>query len=107
MSESNIMKRIMLAASRAGMRLFRNNCGVAKFPNGTAVRYGIANPGGSDLIGWTTRVYNGKRVAVFTAIEVKTDTGRPSEEQLRFLDAVRMAGGIAILARSEADLPND
>jgi hypothetical protein len=72
------------------------------------VRYGLANPGGSDLIGWTSRTVTpdmvGKKIAIFTAVEVKTATGRTSEAQRNFLQAVETAGGIAVIAHNEADL---
>jgi hypothetical protein len=35
----------------------------------------------------------------FLAVEVKTKTGRPTKEQLRFIEAVQSAGGIAGIAR--------
>jgi hypothetical protein len=41
----------------------------------------------------------GKRIAVFTAVEVKTKTGRVSDEQKRFIKNVNDAGGIAKIER--------
>lgn len=106
-SEQSIQSRIMLALGRGASRVFRNNIGVAKFPNGSTVRYGVANPGGSDLIGWTsieiTSDMVGNKIAVFTAIEVKDTKGRPSEEQLNFIKCVLSAGGRAGIARSVED----
>jgi hypothetical protein len=106
--EVNLMRRIMLAASRAGATIWRNNAGVARYPDGSVVRYGVANPGGSDLIGLRTIEVTpdmvGRKVAVFIAIEVKTPSGRLTDDQRRFLDFVRAAGGIGIVARSEDDL---
>jgi hypothetical protein len=46
----------------------------------------------------------GSVVGVFTAIEAKTDTGRPTQEQIRFIDHVKKNGGIAIIAREEEDI---
>lgn len=54
-------------------------------------------PGISDLIGWT-------RTGQFLAVEVKSATGRPTAEQLNFLEAVRLSGGVGTIARSAADL---
>jgi hypothetical protein len=45
----------------------------------------------------------GQRVAIFAAIEVKTPTGRPTEEQINFIGRVNKAGGIAGIARSPED----
>ena len=94
--ESSILQQIRLAAAPAV--LFRNNSG-SYMKDGYFIRYGVGQPGGSDLIGWTTR--NG--IAVFTAIEVKTATGRVSPEQENFINVVRRAGGIAGIARSVED----
>lgn len=50
--------------------------------------------GYSDLTGW--RRSDGK----FVAIEVKTNRGRASKEQLHFIEQVKQAGGLAGIARS-------
>lgn len=103
-SEARIQNEIRLETAKAGARLFRNNCGQFRKPSGEVIRYGVSNPGGSDLIGWTTITITpdmvGKEVAVFTAVEVKTARGRPSEKQVMFIDAVNSAGGMAGIARS-------
>lgn len=103
-SEGNIMRRIMLAlGKRPDVRLFRNNVGVAVFPDGSRVAYGLA-PGSSDIIGWksveVSRDMVGQRLAVFVAVEVKGERGRLTEHQLRFIDTVRQFGGIAGVATS-------
>lgn len=71
------------------------------------IRYGVGNPGGSDLIGLHTVTVTpdmvGQRLAVFTAIEVKTPVGRVSEQQQRFIAMVKGLGGIAGVARSVED----
>jgi hypothetical protein len=55
------------------------------------------------LIGWTEKEITpemvGRKVAIFTALEVKTPTGRASKEQINFIRVVREAGGIAGIAR--------
>lgn len=107
MKETNIQAVIMLALSEMGILIFRNNVGALPDRNGRIVRYGVCNPGGSDLIGATpvtiTQDMVGSTVAVFTAIECKTALGQPTDAQLRFIDAVRRAGGRAGIARSAAD----
>jgi hypothetical protein len=107
MNESEILKRVMLAVSKIGCRLHRNNIGVLKDSTGRFVRYGVCNPGGSDALGWYTVTITpdmvGRKLAVFTAIETKTATGKPTPEQLNFIDQVKKAGGIAGIARSEAE----
>jgi hypothetical protein len=60
--------------------------------------------GFSDLFGWTPRIITpadvGFSLPVFTAVECKSPTGRPSESQRNFLGAVERAGGYAGVARS-------
>jgi hypothetical protein len=90
--ESDLYGPILLALSRAGARVFRNNVGQARYKGGHVVRYGLA-PGSADLIGWTP---DGR----FLALEVKTPRGRLSAQQAAFLDAVRAAGGVAACVRS-------
>ena len=105
MTEATLMRRIMLYMSKRCI-LFRNQSGFY-VQDGRPIRYGLGNPGGSDLIGWTpvkiTPDMVGKTYAIFTALEVKTDKGRPTKEQVAFIEAVKRAGGIAEIVRSEDD----
>jgi len=106
-SEQAIQQSIILAHSKGPTRLLRNNCGQCQTKDGRVIRYGVGNPGGSDLIGFHTVTITpdmvGRQVAVFTALEVKTPTGRATEQQQRFLAMVEAHGGIAGIARSVAD----
>jgi hypothetical protein len=101
-NEQLVQNSIRAALGRGPVRLFRNNTGALKDESGRLVRFGLA-PGSSDLIGWRTVEVTedmvGSSIAVFTAIEVK-DRGRPTPQQLNFLEAVTNAGGIAGVARS-------
>lgn len=110
MKESNIQNQVRLAASGAGAVLFRNNVGQVEVEGGRVIRYGVCNPGGSDLIGWKPVVITesmvGSTLAVFCAVEVKRPGGKVSESQQRFLDAVKRSGGIAGVARSAQDALN-
>lgn len=94
--EGALMRRIMLALSEAGAITWRNNVGYATYPNGVVVKYGVCNPGGSDLVG----IAPGGR---FLAIEVKVPGAQPTAEQQRFIDAVKAAGGVAGVVRSIED----
>lgn len=107
MSETAALQAIRLALGLIpGLTLWRNNCGALRDHTGRLVRYGLANPGGADLIGYRTVTITpdmvGKQVAVFTALEVKAPGGthRVTQEQRHFLDTVEAAGGIAGVARS-------
>lgn len=105
MSEGVLMRKIQ-AALRKTCILWRNQSGAYK-QGDTWIRYGIANPGGSDLIGWTSVTVTpemvGKRCAIFTALEIKTDKGRATKEQEAFVAAVKRAGGIAEIVHSEEE----
>lgn len=104
-NEHTVQNRIRLALGAGAARLFRNNTGALKDAAGRLVRYGLC-PGSSDLIGWKRLTITpdmvGQEVAVFVAIEVK-DRGRATPEQLRFIEAVQNAGGLAGVARSVDD----
>lgn len=95
-SEVNIMNEIMIALSKAGCLVWRNNVGAWKDPSGRVIRYGVGGRGGADLLGVAP---DGRALAV----ECKTATGRIRPEQLTFIAAVQKAGGRSGLARSVAD----
>lgn len=107
--ETAVQQRIRLAVgSLPGFRLWRNNSGKLPDPRtGRWVQFGVASPGGSDLIGYRTITITpdmvGQQVAVFTAFEIKTATGRATPAQRHFIDHIRRAGGIAAIVRSTAD----
>lgn len=106
--------------SEPGVVLYRNQSGQAVYTNKATGRtytvpYGLA-PGGSDLIGWRsveiTPEMVGQRVAVFVAIEVKAPVNEKKankkekqrqEQQKMFVALVERSGGLAGVARSEAD----
>lgn len=89
------MREIQLKCSQMGWRVFRNNIG--SYRRGKAyIKYGVCNPGGSDLIGFTDR-------GRFIAIECKVDTPT-TNAQMKFLQAVIRSGGIGIVARSTDDV---
>jgi len=127
MNEHNIQQSIRLALSQTGARIFRQNVAQAWTGDATKIHQGRmmfveagsvviknARPlhaglckGSSDLIGWTPLTITpdmvGKKIAVFTAVEVKTRTGKITTEQQNFIDRVRLDGGIAGVARSTDD----
>ena len=114
--ETKIQNQILLSLSNAGCTVWRNETagawvgrvvhrepGVITLANPSALAAGLC-VGSSDLIGITpvtiTPDMVGQTIGVFTAVEVKTETGRPTKEQLNFINAVKAAGGIAGIARS-------
>jgi hypothetical protein len=111
MSEADILARSLLAVGALpGIRLSRNNTGAAMDRTGRLVRYGLFQPGGSDVIGFKsviiTREMVGRPAAIFTAMEAKTEGGRFRPGQREFLQMVRDAGGIAGVIRSPEDALN-
>ena len=107
MKETAIQQAVRLALSQAGAVMFRNNQGSYQDDQGRWIKYGVCNPGGSDLIGWTSVTVTpdmvGKTVALFTAVEVKTSKGRVTDAQQNFIDQVNKAGGRAGVVRSSTD----
>jgi hypothetical protein len=104
--ESALLAQLLVSCSRLGARLWRNNCGQVQV-RGQWIRYGIGNPGGSDLIGYLpvtiTPEMVGHTVAVFIALEAKTATGRVRPEQAQFLHIVGGHGARAGVVRSVED----
>jgi len=110
MTEKTIQKNIRFAlCRRQDVRVFNNDTGMAYRPKPGfkpnmslfhPIHYGLVK-GGSDLVGWKSITITpemvGKKVAVFTALEVKVPGKRMnvSEQQKFFLEAVNEAGGIS------------
>lgn len=103
MSEQELQQRIRLELGRGPVRLWRNNVGALRDQRGRLVSYGLC-PGSSDLIGLRRlRVapeHLGQELAVFCALEIKSQRGRPTAEQQRFLALVQAMGGLAGVIRT-------
>lgn len=108
MSETELNRSILLNISVGPTRLFRNNIGTYQDARGNWIKYGICNPGGSDLIGWhkvtITPDMVGCTVPVFFVVEGKFGRNKATKEQLAFIDAVQRAGGIGTVAYSVEDV---
>jgi hypothetical protein len=106
MSEQELQQRIRLELGRGPVRLWRNNVGALRDQRGRLVTYGLC-PGSSDLIGLRRITVDpehlGQQLAVFCAIEIKSQRGQPTPEQQQFLAAVEQLGGWAGVARSLAE----
>ena len=105
--ERNIQNLIRLELSKNGVTSFRNNVGGTKTDSGGWIDFGVGGKGGSDLICITpitiTPDMVGQTVGIFTAIEVKNRTRKPTPEQVKFIDFINKNGGLAGVARSPAD----
>lgn len=114
--ESHLEKQVLLALSRGPIRLFRNSValgwvgnfagqseGVTLLRNARRNSFGLA-VGSGDLIGWKTVTVTpdmvGKKLAVFSSLELKAPRGKIREEQLNWDRAVNLAGGLSGIVRS-------
>ena len=122
-SEHVVQQQVLAQFGSGPVRLWRNNVGTGWAGQATRVTAGnlqaIAHTlrpgdvvvrngrplhaglcvGSSDLIGY--RQVDG--LAQFVALEVKSERGRPTPEQTRFLDHISSAGGCAAVIRSIED----
>lgn len=123
--ENTATENVKLRASMYGANLLRNNTGVAYTKDGRPVFFGLGNEGKKgdsdirtpDLVGWTevtiTPEMVGKKVAVFTAPEVKQlgfikklsyNVNTREYGQNIFRQQVINAGGIADFVTCAADV---
>ena len=109
-TEKDIERTLILHASQCGATMFKNNVGKLRDERGNIVTFGLCK-GSSDLIGWTpvtiTPDMVGKKIAVFTAVEVKLNKNgkyKATDDQKRFISAVLNNGGFAGVADCKKDL---
>ena len=85
------------------VKLYRNNRGVAVYGN-KQVAYGVGPRGGSDWIGYRrvfiTSDMIGSWIAQFVALEAKRPGEKADDNQQRFIEQVKAAGGCAGVATS-------
>lgn len=127
-NENVLLKKFLTEYSRMGSRLFRFQCGLfwtgkntgpAKNTTTITLQPGdivlrkarpvkSGQPGIPDLIGWTniqiTPDMVGRTVAIFTAVEAKTEKVKVTKEQSSFIRTVNQAGGIAMIAKKLEDV---
>ena len=93
MNRETVLMNQIMAALAGTCRLFRINVGKFKTSDGRFISTGVP-AGFSDLFG--VRIADGR--AVF--IEVKTESGRPTTKQKKFLAAMLECGALTGIARS-------
>ncbi len=105
-SEIELQNQIRIAISKPTVKMFRNNVGSVEGKDGRRITFGLC-VGSSDLIGFKSVTITpdmvGQKIAVFTALEVKTPTGKVSPAQTKFVDMVNNHGGIGAIVRSVDD----
>lgn len=119
------MRRLQILASSLGARLFRQNSGQAwvgkvERGNGRTVRlnagdivlrqarpFHAGHPGIADLGGWRRVTITPEMVGTVIAQRLEAEVklnGRPTAEQLAWIEAVNKSGGRAGIVRSDEDL---
>lgn len=116
MSEKTLFNHFTLLFTKLQGRLFRNNTGTAwqgeihKLRNGDIliknprpVHFGLAK-GSGDGIGFYPLKINhshlGKTLPIFTSMEFKSPTGKPSAEQIAWDTMIKQHNGISIITKS-------
>lgn len=107
--ETKLMRLIMIALTNNKCICWRNETSgayvgkvihkdqrVVTLANAQLMTFGLC-VGSADIIGIH------KPTGRFLAIEVKTKTGKPTKEQLNFIEQVRASNGIAGIARTTQD----
>lgn len=92
-----LVRQILLEVSKTGLaRLWVNHTGVGLSQDGERfIQFGLK--GSADITGI---LKSGQRIE----IEVKTGSGKQSEQQVRFQKMIEQFGGVYILARSVEDV---
>ena len=117
--EGIVSQEIQIAAMHSSCNLMRNNSGACLDSTGRLIRYGLGNISkphndnfkSSDLLGITTIIITpdmvGKRIGIFTAIEVKKEDWKFDKKldkreiaQLNFINWVNAHGGMAGFANN-------
>ncbi len=99
MTEEHAIQNLIQLALADKCQIFRMNVGAGFTANGNYIRTGVPK-GFSDLFGF--RKSDGR--AIF--IEVKTEKGRASDEQLKFIEQMKKKGAIAGVCRSPEEALN-
>lgn len=119
MKESKLLKQIHVDFVDDTTRLFRNNVGTgfqgkhSFLEDGTLllqyprrIKFGLC-VGSSDIIGFKSVTITpemvGENVAVFCALETKSDDGKVTTDQSGFIEMVQTMGGLAGVVRESKD----
>ncbi|MEX2053934.1 MAG: VRR-NUC domain-containing protein [Candidatus Colwellbacteria bacterium] len=99
-SEQEIQKSILEYLRIKKYVVFKHHSTGSTIRNGEAVFFSHGEKGISDIIACSPK-------GNFTAIEVKKRGGKPSTEQLEFIERVKANGGTAFVAYSFDDVYNE
>ncbi|MEO5368507.1 MAG: VRR-NUC domain-containing protein [Magnetococcus sp. DMHC-1] len=115
MSNRKNLQNGILRLGQGSLRLFANPCGtgwqgkiISRTPeyitlqHPRLITFGLC-PGSSDVVGFksveVSEEMTGTKIAVFTAIEIKTDNDTIKEHQSNFLKIIGNMGGVALIGR--------
>lgn len=96
-TEQEIQKSILDYLKLKKYLVFKHRSVGIKKENGSYIPLAYGEKGISDIIACSPK-------GQFIAIEVKKKGGKPSPDQIRFLEEVKARGGVAILAYSLDDV---
>lgn len=106
--EGKVNLAISKAARLFGVIAWRNRRGMLPLPNGGMLPFGVGPHGTPDFLGYTpvkiTQAMVGRQVAIFTALESKTDSGVVQPHQQAMIDELKAHGAIAGVCRSGEDV---
>lgn len=115
MTETTLVRELLLHAGTLGARWFREQVGRYRLAlpdcercqrNGRVLSSGWC-VGASDVLGWTPLIVEprhvGRSLPIMTALECKVGRNTTTVEQGAFLSVVKAAGGIAAVVRRLAD----
>jgi len=108
MQEAELQREILNAFEYdSNIKIFRNNTGMIKAENKRLVRFGQV--GSADILGivkhFRCKRCNASQDGVFLAIEVKSDKGKVTEHQQKWLDTISNFNGICMVIKPEPDDP--
>jgi len=102
-SEKNIQNELIINLSRHGLLVWRNHVGVFRAYDDPKRIVKVGIPGQPDIMAikaiTITPDMVGKTIGIACQIEVKTPTGRQSQQQKYWQEAVEQRGGVYVLAR--------
>jgi hypothetical protein len=105
MSEKNIQNSLIINLSQRGWLVWRNHVGVFRSYEDPKRLIKVGIPGQSDIMAikpvTITADMVGQTVGIAVHVEVKTPTGRQSQPQKYWQEAVEKRGGIYVIARDD------
>lgn len=112
--EKDVIRQILYYLQCRNIKAWRNQSGMIAIPQAgrRARMIHMGMPGVADIIGFLPNDFgvsagNTGNAGKILAIECKSDKGKLSPAQAEFLESVRVAGGIAIVAREIEDVERE